>query len=41
MNFLLHLHLSGSDPEVIVGNFMGDFVKGIMGTVSRTVSGPD
>ena len=31
MNFLLHLHLSGSDPEVIVGNFMGDFVKGVIG----------
>jgi acyl carrier protein phosphodiesterase len=28
MNFLLHLYLSGDDPEVIVGNFMGDFVKG-------------
>ena len=31
MNFLLHLHLSDSDPEVIVGNFMGDFVKGVIG----------
>lgn len=28
MNFLGHLYLSGSDPEVIVGNFMGDAVKG-------------
>lgn len=28
MNFLLHLYLSGHDPEVMVGNFMGDFVKG-------------
>jgi acyl carrier protein phosphodiesterase len=28
MNFLVHLYLSGDDPEVIVGNFMGDFVKG-------------
>ncbi len=28
MNFLGHLYLSGHDPEVIVGNFMGDAVKG-------------
>lgn len=28
MNFLGHLYLSGSDTEVIVGNFMGDAIKG-------------
>ena len=28
MNFLGHLYLSGDDPQVIVGNFMGDGVKG-------------
>ena len=28
MNFLAHLFLSGDDPELLVGNFMGDFVKG-------------
>ncbi len=28
MNFLAHLHLSGNNPEVMVGNFIGDFVKG-------------
>jgi acyl carrier protein phosphodiesterase len=28
MNFLGHLYLSGGDPDVIVGNFMGDAVKG-------------
>jgi acyl carrier protein phosphodiesterase len=28
MNFLAHLYLSGSSPEVRVGNFMGDFVRG-------------
>jgi acyl carrier protein phosphodiesterase len=28
MNFLAHLYLSGNDPEITVGNFMGDFVKG-------------
>ena len=28
MNFLAHSYLSGSDPEVVVGNFIGDFVKG-------------
>jgi len=28
MNFLFHLFLSGDDPELLVGNFMGDFVKG-------------
>jgi len=28
MNFLAHLHLSGDNEEVMVGNFIGDFVKG-------------
>ena len=28
MNFLAHLHLSGDDPKIMVGNFIGDFVKG-------------
>jgi acyl carrier protein phosphodiesterase len=28
VNFLVHLYLSGNDPEILVGNFMGDFVKG-------------
>jgi len=28
MNYLMHLFLSGSEPEVLVGNLMGDFVKG-------------
>lgn len=28
MNFLAHLYLSGTDHQVIVGNFIGDFVKG-------------
>jgi len=28
MNFLLHLYLSPDRPEHLVGNFMGDFVKG-------------
>lgn len=28
MNFLGHLYLSGSEPLVIVGNFMADAVKG-------------
>lgn len=31
MNFLAHLHLSGSDPQIVTGNFMGDFVKGRVG----------
>lgn len=31
MNFLAHLHLSGTEPEILVGNFMGDFVKGRIG----------
>ncbi|MBI2354954.1 MAG: DUF479 domain-containing protein [Deltaproteobacteria bacterium] len=31
MNFLLHLHLSGDDPEILTGNLMGDFVKGRVG----------
>ncbi len=28
MNFLTHLFLSGNAPELLVGNLMGDFVKG-------------
>lgn len=28
MNFLAHLYLSGGIPEIMVGNFIGDFVKG-------------
>ncbi|HEX5168184.1 MAG TPA: ACP phosphodiesterase [Cyclobacteriaceae bacterium] len=28
MNFLAHLYLSGDDDSVMVGNFIGDFVKG-------------
>jgi acyl carrier protein phosphodiesterase len=28
MNFLAHLFLSGDVPELLVGNLMGDFVKG-------------
>jgi len=28
MNFLAHLYLSGDNPDVMVGNFIGDFVKG-------------
>lgn len=31
MNYLFHLFLSGEDPEILVGNFMGDFVKGPLG----------
>ena len=28
MNFLAHLYLSGDNEQIIVGNFIGDFVKG-------------
>lgn len=28
MNFLAHLFLSGESPEIKLGNFIGDFVKG-------------
>ena len=31
MNFLFHMFLSGDDHELLVGNFMGDFVKGPLG----------
>lgn len=31
MNYLFHLYLSGEDPEILTGNFMGDFVKGRVG----------
>ncbi|NJK86743.1 MAG: DUF479 domain-containing protein [Bacteroidales bacterium] len=28
MNYLAHLFLSGSNEEIIIGNFIGDYVKG-------------
>lgn len=28
MNFLAHIYLSGDDDNIMVGNFIGDFVKG-------------
>lgn len=28
MNYLAHLFLSGIDNEIIIGNFIGDFIKG-------------
>lgn len=28
MNFLAHLHLSGNSEQVMIGNFIGDFVRG-------------
>lgn len=31
LNFLFHMYLSGDDHELLVGNFMGDFVKGVPG----------
>jgi acyl carrier protein phosphodiesterase len=31
LNYLCHLYLSGDEPEILVGNFMGDFVKGRVG----------
>jgi acyl carrier protein phosphodiesterase len=31
MNFLFHMLLSGADDQLLVGNFMGDFVKGPLG----------
>ena len=30
MNFLCHMVLSGTDDQLLVGNFMGDFVKGTL-----------
>lgn len=31
MNFLAHIYLSGSDEEIIIGNFIADHVKGSNG----------
>ena len=28
MNFLAHVYLSGNDTQLMIGNFIGDFVKG-------------
>lgn len=30
MNFLAHCALGGADPELVVGGFLGDFVKGVV-----------
>jgi acyl carrier protein phosphodiesterase len=29
MNYLAHVYLSGEDEEIVIGNFIGDYVKGI------------
>lgn len=29
MNFLAHLYLSGKSAPIIIGNFIGDFIKGV------------
>jgi len=31
MNYLVHLYLSDPDPDCLLGNLMGDFVKGPLG----------
>ena len=28
MNFLAHIYLSGDSRELLIGNFIGDYVKG-------------
>ncbi len=28
MNYLAHIFLSGNDDDVLIGNFIGDYVKG-------------
>ena len=30
MNFLVHMLISGNDDQLLTGNFMGDFVKGVL-----------
>jgi len=29
MNYLAHVFLSGDNEEIVIGNFIGDYVKGI------------
>lgn len=31
MNYVAHLYLSNDDPQILLGNFLGDFVKGPVG----------
>lgn len=31
MNFLFHMLLSGANDQILIGNFMEDFVKGPLG----------
>lgn len=39
MNFLFHMLLSGDNEQILVGNFMGDFVKGpLTGRLSGQIS---
>ena len=35
MNFLAHLYLSGEDEELLIGNFIADYVKGSLLPGSR------
>ena len=38
MNYLAHIYLSGSNEEILVGNFIGDYVKGFeLGKYSEKV----
>ena len=40
MNFLAHVYLSGSNQEIMLGNFIGDFVKGrdLSGTFGSAIA---
>jgi acyl carrier protein phosphodiesterase len=33
VNYLFHIYLSGDDPDILTGNFMGDFIKGPLGEI--------
>ena len=37
MNFLAHIALSGENPEVIMGNFCGDYIKGKLDSEKNSV----
>lgn len=36
MNYLSHIYLSGQDEDIIIGNFLGDYVKGHLSKLEKS-----
>ena len=39
MNFLAHIALSGNNEDIVVGNFTGDYVKGVLNAEKEAIYG--